>query len=257
MKKRKLILVAALGAMSLSLAACQKTTGGDVVVVSSSADSAESTNTDTDTSVNTAVSADTTVSEGTAEPDFEMEDAGDVEITGGEMGGGSEESDETDAEKVIAAKEEAGYDADSLIEGTKVGVSGSNVYIMVDGKGLLFDFDGYGIPFTEEVDGALVGANAYHAPEGSTFRFVAYQGGVSEGYKGSRIDDIKVGEETLECYWDPEAYVFVGYCKDIDASLEVWGALSVESSDEMLSIILDAVDSDLKYFDATQSNGGE
>lgn len=255
MKKRKLILVAALGAMSLSLAACQKTDGGDVVVVSSSADSAESTN--TDASVNTAVSADTTVSEGTAETDFEVEDAGDVEITGEEMGSGSEESDETDAEKVIAAKEEAGYDADSLIEGTKVGISGSNVYIMVDGKGLLFDFDGYGIPFKEEVDGALVGANAYHAPEGSTVRFVAYQGGVSECYKGHRIDDMKVGEETLECYWDPESYVFVGYCKDIDASLEVWGALSVESSDEMLSTILAVVDSDLKYFDATQSNGGE
>lgn len=238
MIKKKLVTAALMGVVILSMAACGKEQTAPVSVVSAN----EVTSTET--------SEPTEEPEVTQAPEDDTEEESDapLEVTPEEMGGQDEESTEDDADAVIAAKEADGYDASAMLEGTQVGVSGSNVYVMVDGKGLLYDFDGYGLASIGRVEDAVT--SAYGLQKSGTYRFEAYYGGLADKYKGKQIDDIKIGDMTLNCYWDADMAYFIAYCKSLDCAITVNGDLDWDS-DELLEAIKATIAEDVKFFDAT------
>lgn len=156
-----------------------------------------------------------------------------LELTG-EMMPTAIETGAEDSAMVIDVFRSLNANTDSMIENTRVGASGYNLYVTVDGVGLMYDFTGYGLANAELTNGILTGASGLSTI--GTFIYRAYSGGeVVASRNMTKLGDKKVGE--LDCveYFESVYCGYVLYFPSIDSYIYVIGGSSWEGkSDEFL-----------------------
>lgn len=236
MIKRKLYAFGLATAMTLALTAC----GGQQAPVT-----VVSTNETTEVTSEPEETTEPVVEEVTEEPE-ETEGTGHENPNLVEYDG--EDKEETaDQEVVDDIKERTGYD--DLLVGTQVGISGTNVYVMVDGEGLLFDFNGLGMLMEVREGENLVGAKGMTSFGIVTFR--GFCGEANEDRKGYKsLGTLEVGDLTVDRYWSEEFGIYEAYCKELDCSVTgLQGSFDYDSK-EVLDSFDALVESNLKYFNA-------
>ena len=203
---KKILVYGLLLTGALCLGACGKQETVQPTVVSSN--TVESVSADV-TPVETQ--AETTVSDDSAEDTYVA-----VEETGEEMGEDKETTEEESAEVVEALE---GTGREDLLVGTKVGISGTNCYVMIDGEGILFDFNGLGMATEEYTDGVLTGAHAFVQNVG-TYKYLAYCGEKNADRAGwDSLGTETVGEFSVNIYYQKQAGVYEVYCPALDSAV--------------------------------------
>ena len=239
MIKKKLLTMGLVTAMVFALTACGNQQAPVTVVTSNSEQTTEVTSEPEETTepVEEVTTEEPEETSQTEDPNYEEFDGEDKEV-------------DADQEVVDDIREKTGYDG--LLVGTKIGISGKNVYVMIDGEGLLFDFDGLGMLMEIKEGDNLVGAAGMTEYGVIKFRGFCGETGITrdKGYKA--LGSVKVGELTVERYWNEEFGLYEAYCKDIDCAMYgTQGSFDYDSK-AVLDSFDALVENNLKYFNANE-----
>ena len=170
-----------------------------------------------------------------------------VEMTGGNVQTSVEESE--DAVESL----EAGFGYEDLLVGTQIGMSGSNCYVMVDGEGLLYNFDGYYLPVISKKNDFIVGANA--VSEHASVSFLGYCGETKNNDRGGikKFATEEIGDMKVDFFWDESAHLLEGYCEALDCGVYmVCGNPGDLSGDALRDWLKEDAMSRLSYFNANE-----
>lgn len=238
MIKKKLLTMGLVTAMVFALTACGNQQAPVTVVTSNSEQTTEVTSEPEET---TEPVEEVTTEE---EPVDETEEATVTELSDEEK---EETGDEDDVEDI---EKKTGYEG--LLVGTQVGVSGKNVYVMIDGEGLLLDFEGIGVLMEIKEGDHFVGAKGMN--EYAVIEFRAYCGetGITRSADYKSLGTIKVGEFNVDRYWNEELGLYEAYCKDLDCAIYGKQGDFDYDSKEVLASFESIVENNLKYFNANE-----
>lgn len=150
----------------------------------------------------------------------------------------AENATEATSDNIAEIEDATGYE--NLLEGTKVGTSGSSVYVQVDADFLMFDFSNCTAkpsPIYADGDGDILAGAVAFCGDGQSVTFKGFAGdsnivNQAKDAGAKSLGTVKVEDEngtgslTIERYFVGDCLMYYAYCRELDCSICYAGGIS-------------------------------